>query len=177
MNATTAEHTARIDARNYRECAARARDLAKILRARAEGHPHRDVLLVLIGHLCTAAEGFEAATPLVIEGVTVTNATPSEAHHPLLMAQCAAADYPEAGVSEAVIAYVTAPITGRTRRLEPLPAPHPVARQDAQLRARIALAEHDLATEGDPATRYVLLATLVKLHGDRLDLGASVLAD
>ncbi|WP_327594665.1 hypothetical protein [Streptomyces chartreusis] len=161
----------------YRQCAARARDLADILRARLEGHPHRAELLVFIGHLHTAAEGFETAEPLVMDGVTVTNVTPAEGHLPLLMATGHAADHPEAGISEAVFAYVTAPVTRRTYRLEPLPADDPDARQDVQLRTRIALAEHDLTTEGDPITRYALLATLVQLHGERLAIGATTTAD
>lgn len=177
MITTAAEHTARTAARNYRECAARARDLAEIIRTRTEGHPHKDVLLLISGHLRTAADGFETTLPLVMDGVTITNATPAEAHMPLLMALIAATDSPEAGISEAVFAYVTAPVTSRTYGLEPLPATDPGARQDVQLRTRIALAERDLATEGDPTTRYVLLAALVQLHGDRLALGAAVLAD
>lgn len=173
---TTTAAAARTATRQYRECAARARDLAQILRSRTEGHPHKDVLLVLAGHLHTAAEGFDTTAPLVMDGVTVTNTTPAEAHMPLLMALCAAADAPEAGVSEAVFAYVTAPITGRTYSLEPLPSTDPGARQDVQLRTRIALAEHDLATESDPTTRYAILATLLQLHGERLALGATVTA-
>ncbi|MDI9829725.1 hypothetical protein [Streptomyces sp. KAU_LT] len=168
---TTATRTAAPYA--YRQCAARARDLADILRARLEGHPHRAELLVFIGHLHTAAEGFETAQPLVMDGVTVTNVTPAEGHLPLLMAAGHAADHPEAGISEAVFAYVTAPVTRRTYRPEPLADG---GREDAELRTRIALAEHDLATEGDPTTRYALLATLVQLHGDHLARGGQVTA-
>ncbi|MER7835326.1 hypothetical protein ABTY98_05285 [Streptomyces sp. NPDC096040] len=157
----------------YRQCAARARDLADILRTRLDGHPHRGELLVFIGHLHTAAEGFETAEPLVMDGVTVTNVTPAEGHLPLLMATGHAADHPEAGISQAVFAYVTAPVTRRTYRLEPLPGG---GREDAELRTRIALAEHDLATEGDPTTRYALLATLVQLHRDFLARGGQVAA-
>ncbi|SOE31756.1 hypothetical protein [Streptomyces sp. OK228] len=171
MAATTAARTATPYA--YRQCAARARDLADILRARLDGHPHRSELLVFIGHLHTAAEGFETAEPLVMDGVTIPNVTPSEGHLPLLMAVTHAADHPEAGISEAVFAYVTAPVTRRTYRLEPQASG---GREDAELRTRIALAEHDLATEGDPTTRYALLATLVQLHGDHLARGGEVAA-
>ncbi|MGX1301375.1 hypothetical protein RKD35_002863 [Streptomyces albogriseolus] len=172
MNATAAARTAAPYA--YRQCAARARDLADILRARLEGHPHRAELLVFIGHLHTAAEGFETAEPLVMDGVTVTNVVPAEGYMPLLMAIGHAADHPEAGVSEAVFAYVTAPITRRAYRPEPLAGG---GRADAELRTRIALAEHDLATEGDPTTRYAILATLVQLHGQHLAAGGTVAAD
>ncbi|MFD5570429.1 hypothetical protein [Streptomyces cadmiisoli] len=174
MIATAARATA--PTYRYGQCAARARDLAAILRTRLEGHPHRQALLVLIGHLHTAAEGFETAEPLVMDGMTITNVTPMEGHLPLLMAAAHAAEHPQAGVSEAVFAYVTAPVTNRLMRPEPLPADDSGARQDVQLRTRIALTEHDLATEGDATTRYALLATLVQLHGERLALGATVTA-
>jgi hypothetical protein len=157
----------------YRQCAARARDLADILRSRLDGHPHRAELLVFIGHLHTAAEGFETAEPLVMDGVTITNCTPAEGTMPLLMAVAHAEDHQEAGISEAVFAYVTAPITRRTYRVEPLAGG---GREDAELRTRIALAEHDLATEADPTTRYALLALLVQLHGDHLARGGQVAA-
>jgi hypothetical protein len=77
-----------------------------------------------------------------------------------------------------VFAYVTAPFTNRTLNLEPLDAKSTqLARQDAQLRTRIALAEHDLATEGDPTTRYALLAVLLELHRKFIRLAATVAAD
>lgn len=178
MDTTAAERTDRIASYRHREAAARARDLAEILRTRAYGHPHQDVLLVLIDHLHTAAEGFETAAPLVMDGVTVTNCTPAEGHMPLLMAGADAADSPQAGVAEAMFAYVTAPFTGRTFHLEPLGAKSPqLARQDVELRTRIALAEHDLATESDPTTRYALLATLLDLHRKFIRLGAAVAVD
>jgi hypothetical protein len=178
VNTTAAERTARTATYRHREAAARARDLADILRTRTYGHPHKDVLLVLIGHLHTAAEGFETAAPLVMDGVTVTNCTPAEGHVPLLMACAKAAENPQAGVAEALFAYVTAPFTGRTFDLEPLGAKSPqLARQDTELRTRIALAEHDLATEGDPTTRYALLAALLDLHRKFIRLGAAVAVD
>ncbi|MFF4900484.1 hypothetical protein [Streptomyces sp. NPDC001068] len=177
ITTTAARRTAATAARSHRECAARARDLAEILRTRAFGHPHKDVLLVFIGHLYTAAEAFDTIAPLVMDGVTITNAIPAEASMPLLMAVSRASEHPEAGISEALFAYVTAPITRRTYRTEPLPASDPSARRDVELRTRIALAEHNLTTETDPTTRYALLAILMQLHGDRLTLGATVRAD
>ncbi|MGW3971174.1 hypothetical protein ACWEFD_17980 [Streptomyces ardesiacus] len=178
MNATAAERTARTATRRNREAAARARDLAEILRTRTYGHPHRDVLLILVGHLHTAAEAFENTAPLVMGGVTVTNVIPADAGMPLMECQMVAGDHPQAGIAEAVFAYITAPFGRRTPGLDPLGAKSPqLARQDAELRTQIALAEHQLTTEGDPTTRYALLATLVNLHRKFIRLGAIVATD
>ncbi len=145
--------------------AGRARDLAELITERAALHPASEALLKIADLLTTAATSLETTDAPVMDGITVTNTTPAEACFALLDAQGVAQGNPLAGISDHVMWYVTAPITRRVPELEPLnPVSPQLARQEASLRTRIALAADELRTTTDADTRRDVLEALLNLH-------------
>ncbi|MER7135363.1 hypothetical protein ABT358_02320 [Streptomyces sp. NPDC000341] len=145
--------------------AGRARDLAELITERAALHPASEALLKIADLLTTAATSLETTDAPVMDGITVTNTTPAEACFALMDAQAVALGNPNAGISDHVMWYVTAPITRRVPELEQLnPVSTQLARQEVSLRTRIALAAAELETTANEDTRHDVLEALLNLH-------------
>jgi hypothetical protein len=157
----TVTHTARA-------AAARAEDLATVLRSRTPAHPAADVLTEMAAHLDTAARSLATEDAPVLDGITVTNTTPFDAAAALMHCMALALDNPAAGIEEEVFYYVTAPITRRTVE----PPLYVRGREAAGLMTRMALAAHDLdaLSLADSTSRIALLAILVDLHHQHAEL-------
>ncbi|WP_284576757.1 hypothetical protein [Streptomyces sp. 2P-4] len=158
--------------------AANARALADIVRSRSAIHPAAETLLAIAALLITAAESLETTEAPVMDGITVTNTTPAEAAFALMEAQALALDNPQAGISDHVMYYVTAPITRRAPELPALnPASTQMARQEIRLLTGIALAADALKTSTDDTGRHGALENLVALHRNFDRLAAAVAVD
>lgn len=151
-----------------RAAAARAEDLATVLRSRTTGHPAADVLNQMAAHLDAAAQVLATQDAPVLDGITITNTTPFDAAAALMHCQALALDNPAAGIGEEVFCYVTAPITRRAVE----PAMYVRGREATGLMARMALAVHDLDALSLAAStsRIALLAILVDLHHAHAEL-------
>lgn len=144
----------------------RAADLADIFRRKAPGHPAGAALLVIAGHLSTAAAALRSYIPPVIDGITVTSTTPGEAVFALMECLVVAEDTPELHLPDGLFMAVTSPITRRrVHKLLPdlTPADGQTAAEAERTRTAIRLIEHELAQPCDPETRYAGLYTLVNL--------------
>jgi len=161
-------HTARV-------AADRARLLAAVLRDRASQHPAEAQLRAIAADLDTTGHHFATEPPSVINGITITNDIPADAAMALWDARAIAEDTPGLGHLVPVLRYVLAHMPGASGpELEPLsPAIPQLARREAGLRTRIALAAHELGRVNDPTTRYAVLAVLVDLHREFADLAAA----
>lgn len=145
--------------------AARARDLAEVIRSRTNSNPHGKTLMELVTHLNTAAECFETDEPPVIDGITVTNTIPGAAGVALMQAMAAASDTPEAGIADSLFLYVTSHITRRAPELPDLKTVSPQrTRQERDLRDRIGHAARELDTAPDGHGRVAALTQLADLH-------------
>jgi hypothetical protein len=159
--------TARVATYTLRLAADRAADLAEIFRSRAAVHPRtRATMLLIAGHLSTAAEALRCYVPPVFDGVTVTNTTPAEAGFALMEAMAAAAEDPALGLPDELFYVVTAPITRRPlHKLLPelKPLSKQLASQEDRIRTAVRLIEHTLDQPCDPVTRYAALVNVVEL--------------
>jgi uncharacterized membrane protein YqiK len=158
--------------------AARARDLAEVIRSRAASNPHSKTLMELVAHLHTVAESFETDAPPVIDGVTVTNTIPGAAGIALMQAMLAASDTPQAGIADCLFHYVTSHITRRVPELPALTTDSPqFDHQGSALRDRIGQAVRELDTASDRHGRVAALTKLAELHSWVVLSAAAVSAD
>lgn len=176
MNADTAA----IATHTLRLAAGRAADLAEIFRSRAAVHPRvRGAMLLIAGHLSTAAEALRCHVPPVFDGVTVTNTVPAGAGFALMEAMDAAEE-PVLALPRQLFYVVTSPLTRRPlHELLPelKPASAQLAAQEDRIRTAVRLVEHELDKPCDPVTRYAALVNVVELCRAYRRLADSVAAD
>ncbi|WP_405759479.1 hypothetical protein OG234_13355 [Streptomyces sp. NBC_01420] len=166
MTATITAHAA---------AAGRARDLAELITRRSPLHPAEDALLAIADLLTTAAQVLEMPRTPNADG---TAPTPPKTVFALADAQTIALAHPTAGISDHVMYYVTAPITGQVPPLGELnPVSTQRARQETRLRNRIAAVAAELTTVTDDDTRYEVLEALLHLHHKFDRLSDSVALD
>lgn len=144
----------------YAVAARRARLLADVLRTRRIGLEHRDTLGLIVAYLETAAarlEQYPAPATAEPNGIPRNLADDVDALRELI------ATVP-AGLSGAILSYVTAPLTGTPIQLAPLnPASSHLAHQERRIAEGVA---HLAARLDDPRDELVrtYLDGLLSLH-------------
>ncbi|MFJ8752021.1 hypothetical protein ACIREO_22225 [Streptomyces sp. NPDC102441] len=156
MNTAPTQHAAEI-----------ASSLAAVIDKRDAPHParrHREHIAELLYTACTAL--LEAEQPAA-SGTTGAGPVPADAALPLREAEILASRAPGTGLPTGFTAIVLAPVTGRAP--EPpspvnLVSPH-LAREEAKLRARLALVEEWLLDTQHPdvVPAYVALSLALRI--------------
>ncbi|ATM24517.1 hypothetical protein SMD44_p10018 (plasmid) [Streptomyces alboflavus] len=167
MNHAAAQHAAKI-----------ANALADTIRERAAHHPARRALEDIAEQLYTAVTGLVDAVESTPD-TPGTGAAPLDVSVPLYDAETMAIRAPEAGLPADFATVVLTPLTG----IAPSPpasvsAVSPrLARQDATLRARLALVEEWLLDSQHPDVVPAYVATFLGLRIEIAAIAASIAAD